>query len=59
MQVMGFGNTILRIVFEKGGAASKNARKKYEKDNNTDHFNWDITRIETYPNVNFYIPMTI
>jgi len=39
MQVMGFGNTILRIVFEEGGAASKNARKKYEKDNNTDHFN--------------------
>ena len=36
---MGFGNTILRIVFEERGAASKNARKEYEKDNNTNHFN--------------------
>lgn len=39
MQVMGFGNTVLCVVFEEGGAASKNARKKYEKDNNTNHFN--------------------
>ena len=36
---MRFGNTILRIVFEEGGAASKNARKKHEKDNNTNNFN--------------------
>ena len=40
MQVMRFGNTILRIVFEERGAACKNARKEYEKDNNTNHFNW-------------------
>ena len=37
---MRFGNTILRIVFEERGAACKNARKEYEKDNNTNHFNW-------------------
>ena len=39
MQVMGLGNTILSIVFEESSAASKSARKNYEKDNSSEHFN--------------------